>query len=212
VILQALFHVTAFQRAILSFRPVPYGWGAPKSYWKGFGEPVPGYIMRQVVTKRRIVHNDPPFAVEEPLDPPPSFASTPLQQDADLISFDSPKNMPSSVKDDNDSEEDNDNINESSAQDLPSLIVETPVEEEEEEEESTVEYVDQTNNELQLMPKCLKALAEMQKLFAFLGNTKRLYGSASHYVRALNTRLTSNGWEFSDKTFEGKKSNGGNAL
>lgn len=92
-----------------------------------------------------------------------------------------------------------DNINESVIeQDLPPSITEsTSI------EEDQVEYVDHIETELQLIPKSLQALSEMQKLFAFLGNTKRLYGNVSHYVRALNTKINSNSsWEYSDKTFE----------
>jgi hypothetical protein len=160
----------------VSFRPVPYAWGSPKNYWKGFGEPVPGYIMREVVTKRKA-------AVQKP---PPAIINDSTE---DLISFD---NLNIS-----DSNSINENIVE---EDLPPLIVESntpPLPEE--------EYVDHVDNELQLMPKSLQALSEMQKLFAFLGNTNRLYGNVSHYVRALNTKMTSSSsWEFSDKSFEGK--------
>lgn len=214
VLIQALFHVTAFQEAVLSFRPTPYSWGAPKNYWKGFGEPVPGYIMREVVTKRQITKSaiTPESSTSlqsSPAPPPPP----PPQYDEELISLDSPEDkMAALTLDDKDDDENNEkpfvinsndsgsNINEDATEnDLPPLIVEsTPVEEE------MVEFVNHVENELQLMPKCLEALAEMQKLFAFLGNSSRLYGSVSHYVRALNTKLTSNGWEFSDQTFESK--------
>ncbi|KAI8076038.1 hypothetical protein BDF21DRAFT_342719 [Thamnidium elegans] len=178
VILQALFHVTAFQHAVLSFRPASHSWGAPSNYWKGFGEAVPGYVMREVVTKRQVVTHAPP--------------KTPPAAEENLISFDDSPTQTSS-------DEINETINENIIQeDLPPRIVETtsPIEE-------TVEFVDVVDNELQLMPKCLSALAEMQKLFAFLGNSKRLYGSSSHYVRALSTKLKSRNWEFNDKTFEG---------
>ncbi|KAG2232185.1 hypothetical protein INT48_004113 [Thamnidium elegans] len=177
VILQALFHVTAFQHAVLSFRPASHSWGAPSNYWKGFGEAVPGYVMREVVTKRQVVTHAPP--------------KTPPAAEENLISFDDSPTQTSS-------DEINETINENIIQeDLPPRIVETtsPIEE-------TVEFVDVVDNELQLMPKCLSALAEMQKLFAFLGNSKRLYGSSSHYVRALSTKLKSRNWEFNDKTFE----------
>ncbi|KAL9541078.1 hypothetical protein MBANPS3_009329 [Mucor bainieri] len=214
ILVQALFHVTAFQEAVLSFRPTPYAWGAPKNYWKGFGEPVPGYIMREVVTKRQVTK--PIIAPETTTTtPPPPPQHAPEAVDENLISLDSPEDKMASltIQDNeensdhkitinNDSEDSGSSINEETAEsDLPPLIVEsTPVEEE------TVEFVDHVENEVQLMPKCLEALAELQKLFAFLGNTSRLYGSVSHYVRALNSKLTSSGWEFSDQTFEGEKS------
>ncbi|KAI8644348.1 hypothetical protein BD408DRAFT_340692 [Parasitella parasitica] len=152
VLVQALFHVTTFQEAVLSFRPTAYLWGSPKSYWKGFGEPVPGYIKRDPET--------------------------------DVVSKDGSGNS----------------TNEDATEmGLPPLIVESvPIEEEQ------VEFVNHVESELQLMSKSLEALAEMQKLFAFLGNTKRLYGNVSHYVRAVSTKLISNGWEFNDQTFEGK--------
>ncbi|KAI9255954.1 hypothetical protein EDC94DRAFT_523891 [Helicostylum pulchrum] len=168
VILQALFHVTAFQHAVLSFRPTSHSWGTPSNYWKGFGDAVPGYVMREVLTK--------PTTEENLI----SFDDSPAQSSSDEI---------------------NETINENIVQeDLPPRIVETTIPAKE-----TVEFVDVVDNELQLMPKCLSALAEMQKLFAFLGNSKRLYGSTSHYVRALNTKSRANNWEFNDKTFEGKK-------
>ncbi|GAN01846.1 hypothetical protein MAM1_0012c01281 [Mucor ambiguus] len=210
ILVQALFHVTAFQETVLSFRPTPYAWGAPKNYWKGFGEPVPGYIMREVVTKRQVTK---PAVAPDTMTTtlPPSPQHAPEAVDENLISLDSPQDKMATLTID-DKEEDQDDkiiindgsedsessINEETAEsDLPPLIVEsTPMEEE------TVEFVDHVENEVQLMPKCLEALAELQKLFAFLGNTSRLYGNVSHYVRALNTKLTSRGWEFSDQTFE----------
>ncbi|KAI9483837.1 MAG: hypothetical protein EXX96DRAFT_477150 [Benjaminiella poitrasii] len=172
IVIQALFHVTAFRQTVLAFRPIPYAWGDPKNYWKGFGDPIPGYTMREVIIKRPVAK------------PSPS------------VSFDGQDMAQLSLIDDYSSSSD---INEEIVtSDLSSLIVEStdPVIEEEEE---------QIENELQLMPKCLKTLAEMQKCFAFLSNSRRLYGNVSHYVRALNTKLTANGWESSDKTFEGKK-------
>lgn len=221
ILVQALFHVTAFQEAILSFRPTPYAWGAPKNYWKGFGEPVPGYIMREVVTKRQVtkpvIAPEAPSATTTTLSPTPPRQQTPDVVDENLISVDPPQEKMAAlnihdedddqdgkviINDDNDNRDDSgSSINEDIAEsDLPPLIVEsTPVEVE------TVEFEDHVENEVQLMPKCLEALAELQKLFAFLGNTSRLYGSVSHYVRALNTKLTSSGWEFSDQTFEGNK-------
>lgn len=137
--------------------------------------------MREVVTKRQVVTHAPPKP------------KTPLPVEENLIVFDDSPTLTSS-------DEINETINESIVQeDLPPRIVETtsPTEE-------IIEFIDVVDNELQLMPKCLSALAEMQKLFAFLGNSKRLYGSSSHFVRALNTKLTANNWEFNDKTFEGK--------
>jgi hypothetical protein len=162
-----LFHVTAFRYAVLSFKPTPYTWGSPRNYWKGFGEPVPGYIMRQVVSKRQVTVQPPNDIVNDLID---------VSNDTTELS-----------------------IQDDQQQDLPPMIIETV-------QDERVEYVDHVENELQVMPQCLKALAEMQKLFAFLGNTSRLYGSVSHYVRALNSKVASNGWEFSDKTFEGKHS------
>jgi hypothetical protein len=106
----------------------------------------------------------------------------------DLIDIDDDDDLAQlSIKDDNQDQTD-----------LPPMIIETV-------QGDQIEFVDHVENELQVMPQCLKSLAELQKLFAFLGNTPRLYSSVSHYVRALNSKLTSNGWEFSDKTFEGKK-------
>jgi hypothetical protein len=172
-----LFHITAFQRAVLLFKPVPYTWGSPRNYWKGFGEPVPGYIMRQVVSKRQVS-----------VQTSPSSHQTPSNAVNDLIDIDDDDDLAQlSIKDDNQDQTD-----------LPPMIIETV-------QGDQIEFVDHVENELQVMPQCLKSLAELQKLFAFLGNTPRLYGSVSHYVRALNSKLTSNGWEFSDKTFEGKK-------
>jgi hypothetical protein len=202
-LIQALFHVTYLTEAVLSFRPTPYTYGNSKNYWKGFGDPVPGYIMREVVTKRQV-----PSAVATPMVASPIVTPNDVSEE-DLISFDLPqeKFADLSLEDsDNDklserpfvNSNNSSNINEDVTEsDLPPLIVEAnPT-------EDTVEFVDYVENELQLMPKCLQALAELQKIFAFLGNTTRLYGSASHFVRALNNKMTSNGWEFSDKTFEG---------
>lgn len=155
--------------------------------------------MREVVTKRQV-----PSTVATPRTTSPTFAS----QEEDLIDISTDRLANLSIDgdgvDDNSSEshfvnsDTSSNINEEIIErDLPPLIVETnPAEE-------TVQFVDHVENELQLMPKCLQSLAELQRIFAFLGNTTRLYGSASHFVRALNDKLTSNGWEFSDKTFEG---------
>ena len=180
--------------------------------------------MREVVTKRQVTK--PVIAPEAPSvttttssppppPPPPQHASDGV--DETLISVDSPQEKMAALSihdgdddqedkviiniDDDDNNDSGSSINEDIVEsDLPPLIVEsTPVEEE------TVEFVDHVENEVQLMPKCLEALAELQKLFAFLGNTSRLYGSVSHYVRALNNKLTSSGWEFSDQTFEGNK-------
>jgi hypothetical protein len=223
VILQALYHVTAFRHAVLSFRPVPYAWGSPKNYWKGYGEPVPGYLRRQVVSKRQVLRDSEAYTISpQPPPPPPPSASLSqtveqgierVQEDGDLISFDSPSNTPSVQEEQVEVEVEEkelvasdsssaSNINENfPEEDLPPLIVESTAPT----REQTVEFVDHIDNELQLMPKCLQTLAEMQKIFAFLGSTRRLYGSVSHYVRALNTKLASNGWEFSDKTFEGKQ-------
>lgn len=139
--------------------------------------------MRDVVTKREVVTRR---SSSSPVEPnPPS-------KEEDLISFED------SPKEGTDEEEKSADINESVLEaDLPPRIIETPIDE-------TVEFVEIVDNELQLMPKCVQTLAEMQKIFAFLGNSKRLYGSVSHYVRALNTKLATNNWEFSDKTFDGK--------
>lgn len=43
-------------------------------------------------------------------------------------------------------------------------------------------------------------------MFAFLGNTTRLYGSVAHYIRAINTRTVtaSSGWQVDDKSIDGK--------
>lgn len=169
--------------------------------------------MREVVTKRQITRPGITPESSTSLQSSPAPPLPPPQHDEELISLESPEDkMAVLTLEDNDDYEDNkspfvinDNdtgssINEDVMEnDLPPLIVEsTPVQEE------TVEFVDHVESELQLMPKCLEALAEIQKLFAFLGNSSRLYGSVSHYVRALNTKLTSNGWEFSDQTFESK--------
>ncbi|CEP09599.1 hypothetical protein [Parasitella parasitica] len=203
VLVQALFHITAFQEAVLSFRPTAYVWGSPKNYWKGFGETVPGYIKRDFITKRQSMK--PAATPESSLPPPPS--SPPCIDEGNLISLDSPEDkMAALAIDDREHEADvinkNDagnSVNEDPTEsgDPPSIVESIPIEEE------TAEVVDHVESEIQPMSKSLEALAEMQKLFAFLGNTKRLYGSVSHYVRALNTKLTSSGWEFSDQTFEG---------
>lgn len=173
--------------------------------------------MREVVTKRQITKSgitpESSISLQSSPAPPPPPPPAPPQYDGELISLGSPEDkMAALTLDDKNDDEDNEkpfaiNDNETGSSinevvtesDLPPLIVEsTPVEEE------AVEFVDHVESELQLMPKCLEALAEMQKLFAFLGNSSRLYGSVSHYVRALNTKLTSNGWEFSDQTYESK--------
>lgn len=186
---------------MLSFRPVPYAWGAPKNYWKGFGEPVPGYIMREVVTRRPVVIPTTSAATprEQTTPPPPVTPPAPAtvaDAEQDLISFDK-----LTIADESDKSNEDD-INENILEDdLPPQIIENA----DVVEEETVQYEEHIDNELQLMPKSLQALSEMQKIFGFLGNTKRLYGSASHYVRALNTKVTSgSNWEFSDKTFEGR--------
>ena len=143
ILLESLFHISLFRYVVLSFRPVSYAWGSPKGYWRGFGEPIPGYIMKTKEQKRQ---------------------DTTAQ---DLISF----------------------------EDL-SLS----------DHEEQVEYVDDVENELLTMPVCLKALCELQKIFAFLSDSKRSYGNTSHFVKALNVKLTNgwdmSGWEETDKTYE----------
>ncbi|CAO3630898.1 unnamed protein product [Cunninghamella echinulata] len=46
IVIQALFHVSLFRFAVLSFRPLPYDWGPTRNYWKGFGESVSGHIIK----------------------------------------------------------------------------------------------------------------------------------------------------------------------
>lgn len=150
VILQTLFHISAFQHAVLSFRPIPSSWGSTSNYWKGQGEPMPGYI-----TIKKVVQ----------------------QNSEDLTKDESEYN----------------DINESAVQ-------EDILEEEEEEEKGWVEA------EVKSLPKCLQVLGEMQKLFAFLGNTKRQYGNVSDYTKALNTRSN---WEEDEIQFECKYKKGG---
>lgn len=137
--------------------------------------------MKEVITKQQVSR-------------PQTPQSQPQQEEEDLISFDdSPNQTPD--------EDINEPINECMIEDdSPPRIIETDPE-----EENSQRYIEVIDNELQLMPKCLQALAEMQKLFAFLGNSKRLYGSCSHYVRALTVKLATRNWESNDKTFEGKK-------
>ncbi|KAF7721378.1 hypothetical protein EC973_004822, partial [Apophysomyces ossiformis] len=53
------------------------------------------------------------------------------------------------------------------------------------------------------VPRAVQALLEMQKLFAFMGETRRLYGSSSHVVRALKSNLREPGNEFGDMSFDG---------
>ncbi|KAI8876918.1 hypothetical protein K501DRAFT_199353 [Backusella circina FSU 941] len=159
VLLQALFHISAFQYTVLSYRPTPYSWGQPLNYWKGFGEAVPGYMVQKVVTRKQV---------------PP---------EAPLIIIDM------EISEDDDEEEEID-------LDRPPAIVETI--------EPSCDFIEQVEDELVLMPKCIQTMSELQKLFAFLGHTKRLYGSVSHFVRALNTKLTANGWDSSDKNYECK--------
>lgn len=183
-----MFHVTAFQHAVLSFKPTPYTWGSPKDYWKGFGEPVPGYIMRQVVSKRQAVVQ--PSSSSSTWNQPTNVVDDLIDLDDDMTKL--------SMK-----EDEKDNSNEQDQIDASPMITETA----QKDQESVIEFVDYVEDELQLMPQCLKALAEMQKLFAFLGNTSRMYGNVSHYVRALNSKPVENGWEFNDKSFEGKKKN-----
>ncbi|KAI7898468.1 uncharacterized protein BX663DRAFT_258807 [Cokeromyces recurvatus] len=171
IVIQALFHITAFREIVFVFRPIPYEWGGPSNYWKGFGDSVSAYIMKEVITKRQIT-------------PSP-----------DLITFDEQELSQLSLN--NDVSSNSSSINEAMVEsDLPPLIVEstTPIQEIEEE--------GQIESEPRLMPKCIKSLAELQKCFAFLNLSTRQYGNISHYVRALNTKLTANGWESSDKTYE----------
>ncbi|PHZ11166.1 cysteine proteinase [Rhizopus microsporus ATCC 52813] len=144
VILQALFHISAFQHAVLSFRPIPSSWGSTSNYWKGQGEPMPGYV-----TIKKVVQ----------------------QSSEDLTKDELGYN----------------DINEGAVQEG---ILE---EDEDEEEKGWVEA------EVKSLPKCLQVLGEMQKLFAFLGNTKRQYGNVSDYTKALNTRSN---WEEDEIQFE----------
>ncbi|KAG1068361.1 hypothetical protein G6F42_026385 [Rhizopus arrhizus] len=134
IVVQALFHVTAFQEAVLSFRPTPYAWGAPKNYWKGFGEPVPGYIMREVVTKRQVsrpvMASEAPVATSSSSPPPPQHDMGRL--DEILISLDSPEDKMAALtiddkQDDqmiiNHQDDSDSSINEDIAEnDLPPLI------------------------------------------------------------------------------------------
>ncbi|KAI8084897.1 uncharacterized protein BX664DRAFT_174749 [Halteromyces radiatus] len=53
IIIQALFHITLFRSAILSYRPTPQTWGNSTNYWKGFGEPVHGYIVKPPPQQQR---------------------------------------------------------------------------------------------------------------------------------------------------------------
>lgn len=47
IILQTLYHIHAFQHAILSYRPSPDSWGSPMNYWKGNGEQIPPYMSNR---------------------------------------------------------------------------------------------------------------------------------------------------------------------
>ncbi|KAI8079580.1 uncharacterized protein B0P05DRAFT_541189 [Gilbertella persicaria] len=75
IVLQALFHITAFRHAVLSFRPFPSGWGTPQYYWRGLGDPVPIDMIQTTTT------TPPPVTVKEgsliPLDSP---EATPMAQ------------------------------------------------------------------------------------------------------------------------------------
>ncbi|KAI8382301.1 hypothetical protein BD560DRAFT_452903 [Blakeslea trispora] len=145
IIIQALFHVTAFQQAVLSFRPLPYTWKSPKNYWKGFGEPVPNYRMH-----------------------PKQSTSSHSPKEAQLIALDSPDSLP-----------------------IDQLTL----------TETTVDQVEE-EQELEKMSVSMQALAELQRLFAFLGNTQRQYGSVSHFVRALNAKEEADAWGNNEKSFE----------
>ncbi|KAG1175303.1 hypothetical protein G6F36_011119 [Rhizopus arrhizus] len=147
IVIQALFHITAFQSAVLSFRPVPADWGTPDNYWKGQGECIPGYITIEKKT-----------------------------------AFEQPERI--TKKQEEEEEKDYNNIDEN---DVQEGLSESP-------QEEIVE------REVKAIPKCLQTLGEMQKLFAFLGNTKRGYGSVSDYTKALNTRT--NFWDEDDVHFE----------
>ncbi|KAI8344558.1 hypothetical protein BC941DRAFT_497811 [Chlamydoabsidia padenii] len=144
IIIQALFHIPLFRWTVLSFRPTPHTWGEPQNYWKGFGEPVPGYRRR----------------------------SSPLSTNGTVI----PNLMDASI--DENVQNDTDYMESQHAEDNDDTLV--PL----------------TKDQL--------ALAELQKLFAFLGNTTRLYGSVAHYMRAINTRTvtSSTGWQVDDKSID----------
>lgn len=144
-----MFHITAFQSAVLSFRPVPADWGTPDNYWKGQGDCIPGYITIEKKT-----------------------------------AFEQPERI--TKKQEEEEEKDYNNIDEN---DVQEGLSESP-------QEEIVE------REVKAIPKCLQTLGEMQKLFAFLGNTKRGYGSVSDYTKALNTRT--NFWDEDDVHFECK--------
>ncbi|KAG1472145.1 hypothetical protein G6F56_001715 [Rhizopus delemar] len=149
IIIQALFHVTYFQLAVISYRPVPSDWGTPENYWKGKGEPIPGYItVKKMKTKQPGESND--KETEKP---------------------------------ENEKTEDYNDIDES-------CIKEDLVENSQEE----------SVTEVKAIPKCLQVLGELQKTFAFLGNTKRSYGSIANFTKTLSTK--SNYWDEEDVHFE----------
>lgn len=147
-----MFHVTYFQLAVISYRPVPSDWGTPENYWKGKGEPIPGYItVKKMKTKQPGESND--KETEKP---------------------------------ENEKTEDYNDIDES-------CIKEDLVENSQEE----------SVTEVKAIPKCLQVLGELQKTFAFLGNTKRSYGSIANFTKTLSTK--SNYWDEEDVHFECKK-------
>ncbi|KAI9279577.1 hypothetical protein BY458DRAFT_532067 [Sporodiniella umbellata] len=67
-------------------------------------------------------------------------------------------------------------------------------------QEDLAEDSQEEDVEVKAIPKCLQAIGELQKIFAFLGNTKRAYGSVADFTKALNTK--SNLWDEDDIYFE----------
>ncbi|KAI8968029.1 hypothetical protein BDF20DRAFT_203778 [Mycotypha africana] len=253
ILIQALFHITAFQQLILAYRPIPYTYGGDhahastsKEYWRGYGEPVPGYILREVKTKVPIVKSTSgtdyslsttaptlPIASEIPTSIIPTesvssanshYSNTDYITDKtvdNLVNVDVAVDTMQKLTLHEDNSFNNDNLTDWNIEHMDTpfneTITSTPFASNIEE----VEYEERYENELQCVPKSVQALAELQKIFGFLGFSKRRYGNIAHFTRALNasgqeasvaihmprTSLNNNSrldWKYNEKSFDGK--------
>ncbi|CAO3584325.1 unnamed protein product [Absidia cylindrospora] len=205
IIIQALFHVPLFRQAVLSYRPTPHAWGAPHNYWKGFGEPVPGYKLKPSQQNRSSVPastsaSQPSFS---PINQNQNQSSSSLHNET---SYSMPNLMDLTINDSDKLEEHIPTTDSSSH-----LAQQIQQDHQEQEPLELITITQETTNaplpkvdELVPMTKETTALAELQKLFAFLGNTRRLYGSVAHFMRATNARTvtSSTDWQVDDKSIE----------
>ncbi|KAI9314152.1 hypothetical protein BX666DRAFT_2029684 [Dichotomocladium elegans] len=55
-VVQALYHISVFQYAVLTYQPLPIHWGSPRGFWCGEGEPVSGI---SAIREERVIPNIP---------------------------------------------------------------------------------------------------------------------------------------------------------